>query len=65
LLGRTFSDARDSLKIEADAGADTVAELGARGHGISVIPEKSPIAGQAGVVVASVQGSRAWHDTRE
>lgn len=64
LLGRTFSDDRDSLKIEADAGAETVADLAARGHSISQIAEKSPIAGQAGIVAATPQGSRAWHDTR-
>uniref|UniRef100_UPI0025F741E7 gamma-glutamyltransferase n=1 Tax=uncultured Paracoccus sp. TaxID=189685 RepID=UPI0025F741E7 len=64
LLGRTFSDSRDSLKIEAHAGADVIAELAARGHEISVIPALSPLAGQAGVVMAGPDGPSGHHDPR-
>jgi len=50
LLGRTFSDSRDSLKLEADAGEAVFAELTARGHELSRIEAQSPLAGQAGVI---------------
>lgn len=64
LLGRTFSDSRDSLKLEEDVGAETCAALAAMGHEISMIAAQSPLAGQAGVVMAGPQGARAWHDPR-
>jgi gamma-glutamyltranspeptidase len=64
LLGRTFSDDRDSLKLEADVPKQTQAELAARGHQISVIPAQSPIAGQAGIVSMTPQGVEACHDPR-
>lgn len=60
LLGRTFSDQRDSLKIEEHAGAGTIAALAARGHQVSGIPALSPLAGQAGVVTRD----RGHHDPR-
>jgi oxamate amidohydrolase len=65
LLGRTFSDSRDSLKLEADVSPETLADLSARGHSISLIPAHSPIAGQAGIVQASSTGCAAWHDKRQ
>ncbi|NNU81970.1 gamma-glutamyltransferase [Halovulum dunhuangense] len=65
LLGRTFSDSRDSLKIEADAGAQVLSDLAALGHEISPIPAQSPIAGQAGLVVADGMGCHARHDPRQ
>ena len=47
LLGKTFSDSRDSLKIESDVGAATLADLTARGHELSPIePQES--AGRTG-----------------
>jgi oxamate amidohydrolase len=64
LLGRTFSDSRDSLKIEENAGADILRDLAARGHEISPIPAQSPLAGQAGVVMATAAGAIALHDPR-
>jgi len=51
LLGRTFSDSRDSLKLEGDAGADVFAELGRRGHETSVLPAQSPLAGHPGAIL--------------
>ena len=36
LLGKTFSDARDALKLEEDAGAEVFATLAARGHEVAV-----------------------------
>lgn len=50
LLGRTFSDARDTLKLEADAGDAVMQELAARGHEISPIPAQSPLAGHPGAI---------------
>jgi gamma-glutamyltranspeptidase/glutathione hydrolase len=50
LLGKTFSDSRDTLKIEGDAALSTVAGLKALGHEVSPIPARSPLAGQAGVI---------------
>jgi gamma-glutamyltranspeptidase len=64
LLGRTFSDNRDSLKLEADTDPDTIAELKNRGHAISLIPAQSPLAGQAGIVFKEPTGCTARHDPR-
>ncbi|MDP5335151.1 MAG: gamma-glutamyltransferase family protein, partial [Paracoccaceae bacterium] len=64
LLGRTFSDSRDSLKIETDAGAHVLRDRAARGHEISPIPAQSPLAGQAGLVIATPGGTIALHDPR-
>lgn len=50
LLGKTFSDSSDSLKVEADVGDKTLVRLQDMGHQISTIPALSPLAGQAGVI---------------
>jgi oxamate amidohydrolase len=50
LLGRTFSDSRDSLKIEQSVGAGVLDELAARGHEISLLEPHSPISGQVGLI---------------
>lgn len=47
LLGRTFSDNRDSLKLEPTGFEG---ELAALGHDISPLPALSQMAGQAGMV---------------
>ncbi|WP_144109472.1 gamma-glutamyltransferase family protein [Paraburkholderia sp. BCC1886] len=65
LLGKTFSDTRDALKLERDAGADVFAELAARGHEVSAIPEQSPLAGHPGVIRIDADGSATGaHDPR-
>ena len=65
LLGRTFSDSRDSLKLEQDAGAAILTELAARGHEASAIPAHSPLAGQAGVIRIAANGDLSGaHDPR-
>jgi gamma-glutamyltranspeptidase/glutathione hydrolase len=65
LLGRTFSDGRDTLKIEADAGADVLAELTRRGHEVSPLPPMSPLAGQAGLIRIDADGTMTGaHDPR-
>jgi oxamate amidohydrolase len=64
LLGRTFSDSRDSLKLEESAGSAVFDELVRRGHELSPLPAMSPIAGQAGVIVADGESVKAAHDLR-
>ncbi len=64
LLGRTFSDTRDSLKLEQDTSPQTIAELSRRGHNVCLIPAQSPLAGQAGVVMREKDTSLAVHDPR-
>jgi gamma-glutamyltranspeptidase len=50
LLGKTFSDSRDSLKLEADAGREVFDTLSVRGHTLSELPAQSPLAGHAGAI---------------
>lgn len=65
LLGRTFSDERDSLKLESDVDPTTVAGLRERGHTISLIEAQSPLAGQAGAIVIDAEGQMSGaHDPR-
>lgn len=65
LLGRTFSDNRESLKIETDVGATALAELERRGHEVSPLPAQSPLAGQAGVIRIDADGTMTGaHDPR-
>ncbi|GJE30331.1 gamma-glutamyltransferase family protein [Methylobacterium oxalidis] len=65
LLGKTFSDSRDSLKLELDAGQDVFAELAVRGHEISPIPAQSPLAGHPGAIRIETDGSLVGaHDPR-
>ncbi|WP_026346693.1 gamma-glutamyltransferase family protein [Variovorax atrisoli] len=65
LLGRTFSDSRDSLKLEEDVGAQVMAALAARGHEIAPIAAHSPLAGLPGVIRFEADGSLAGaHDPR-
>lgn len=64
LLGRTFSDSRDSLKLEEDVGVSAMAELGRLGHEVAPIPARSPLAGQAGVIAIMPGDTLAAHDCR-
>ncbi|MDX6805886.1 gamma-glutamyltransferase family protein [Terrihabitans rhizophilus] len=65
LLGRTFSDSRDSLKIEEDVGEACVERLGQLRHEISVIPASSPLSGQAGIIHRDARGTiTGAHDPR-
>ncbi len=64
LLGRTFSDSNDTLKLEADAGPEVFAELVRRGHEVAELPVASPISGQAGIIVIDEAGTRGAHDPR-
>lgn len=65
LLGRTFSDSRDSLKIEEDAGTEVLQALRARGHEVAALPAQSPLAGQPGVIHLAADGLLSGaHDPR-
>lgn len=65
LLGRTFSDSRDNLKIEASVGQDVVRDLASRGHEVIEIEALSPLSGQAGVIMIKADGSlEGAHDPR-
>jgi len=65
LLGRTFSDSRDSLKIEGSLRPEEAEALSALGHEVAKLPALSPIFGQAGVIRLSENGSvEGAHDPR-
>ncbi|WP_454016937.1 gamma-glutamyltransferase family protein [Azospirillum sp. Marseille-Q6669] len=65
LLGRTFSDSRDSLKIEASLGEAAMGNLAALGHEVAPLPALSPIFGQAGVLRLADGGTvSGTHDPR-
>ena len=65
LLGRTFSDDRDCLKLERAAGAATFRELARRNHEVTLIAANSPLGGQAGAIVIHDNGSmEGAHDPR-
>ncbi|PYE29220.1 gamma-glutamyltranspeptidase/glutathione hydrolase [Rhizobium sp. PP-CC-3A-592] len=65
LLGKTFSDSRDSLKLEADAGEAVFETLAERGHLLSPLTAQSPIAGQAGIIRVNADGTLdGAHDPR-
>jgi oxamate amidohydrolase len=64
LLGRTFSDSRDTLKVEASLGDDVIDALSRLGHETATLPALSPIFGQAGVVRVDDDGVSGAHDPR-
>jgi oxamate amidohydrolase len=65
LLGQTFSDSRDSLKLEAGLDDSTVEAMAALGHQVSILDAFSPIAGQAGVIRIMANGQiDGAHDPR-
>jgi gamma-glutamyltranspeptidase len=65
LLGRSFFDSTDNLKLEGDMRAATIEGLAALGHGVETIPAQSPMTGHAGIIAIDAQGRRsAMHDPR-
>lgn len=65
LLGRTFSDSRDSLKLEASVGDDVARALADMGHEVVQLPALSPIFGAAGCIrIEAGGGIDAGHDPR-
>jgi gamma-glutamyltranspeptidase/glutathione hydrolase len=66
LLGKTFSDASNSLKLEEDVAPEVLAELRQRGHAISLVASHSPLMGHPGAIaIDPVTGEMAGaHDPR-
>lgn len=65
LLGKTFSDASDSLKLEDDVPAATVAALRRRGHAVSLLARHNPLMGHPGAIAIDSQGQMMGaHDPR-
>ena len=65
LLGKTFSNAQDTLKIESDVGTDVIEELKRRGHEVAEIAAQSPLAGHPGAIVLAADGALTGaHDPR-
>ncbi len=57
LLGQSVSDARDSLKLERDAGEAVFAAFRAKRHEISPIPARSRLAGHSGTIRIESDGN--------
>lgn len=65
LLGRSFFDSTDNLKLEANIDNAVVNQLVALGHEVEIIPASSPFTGQAGAIAIETNGKRfAMHDPR-
>ncbi|TBV07009.1 gamma-glutamyltransferase family protein [Phytopseudomonas dryadis] len=65
LLGRSFFDSTDNLKLEADIAGAVGERLAAMGHDVELIPSLSPFTGQAGAIAIETDGRRfAMHDPR-
>jgi len=65
LLGRSFFDSTDNLKLEADIGAAVLEGLAERGHEIETTPVLSPLMGLAGVIAIDADNNRtAAYDPR-
>jgi gamma-glutamyltranspeptidase len=56
LLGRTWGQATDTLKLEGRFSAATVASLRALGHQVEMLPEFSEAVGHAGAVIRHNNG---------
>ena len=55
LLGKTFSDSTDNLKIESDLPLNVLDELKRRGHALSLVDAQSPLMGHPGAIVIDTQ----------
>lgn len=66
LLGKTFSDATDSLKLEEDVAPGAIADLRQRGHAVSLLASGNPLMGHPGVIaIHPVSGNMSGaHDPR-
>jgi oxamate amidohydrolase len=66
LLGKTFSDSRDSLKLEEDVPLEVRHALAGRGHLLSTVEAASPLMGHPGaIVIDTVSGEMLGaHDPR-
>jgi len=65
LLGRSFFDSNDKLKLEKDINPKVISELITMNHDVELIPPLSPYTGQAGVLIVENQNiTEAVHDPR-
>lgn len=64
LLGKTFSDQNESLKIESNVGDDVIQDLLKMQHSVEKIATRSPLAGHCGVIQITDKGILAAHDPR-
>lgn len=65
LLGRSFFDSTDNLKLEANIDPSLQSQLVQLGHDIEIIPVLSPYTGLAGIVNMHKNGqASAMHDPR-
>ncbi|MRT57997.1 gamma-glutamyltransferase [Enterobacteriaceae bacterium RIT693] len=62
LLGRTWGQASDSLKLESRFSPDTFTELQTLGHEVETLPAFSEVVGHAGAIVRHTNGmlEGAW-----
>lgn len=65
LLGRTFSDSQDNLKLEDQFTPTVIDELSRRGHEVALLTPWSPLAGQAGVIRIDNGVPQGAHDPRD
>jgi len=56
LLGRTWGQTSDTLKLEGRFSAETVSQLRARGHEVEIFPDFSEAMGHAGAIVRHPNG---------
>ncbi|WP_108126459.1 gamma-glutamyltransferase family protein [Saccharospirillum mangrovi] len=56
LLGRTWGDTSNNLKLEADLANRIAADLQARGHDLVSVPEHSEMMGHAGAIRRTADG---------
>jgi gamma-glutamyltranspeptidase/glutathione hydrolase len=56
LLGRTWGQASDSLKLESRFSEQTFAQLRALGHDVEALPDYSEAVGHAGAIVRHTNG---------
>lgn len=56
LLGRTWGESSDSLKLEGRFSAGTLAQLAALGHEVETLPDFSEAVGHAGAIVRHTNG---------
>lgn len=64
LLGKTFSNQNDTLKLESNVGQEVIQTLTKMGHEIDCLAAQSPLAGQPGVIQITDKGIYAAHDPR-
>lgn len=65
LLGRTWGEASDNLKLEENLDNRALSFLHGRGHSIELVDAQSPLMGHAGILVRHGDGGlEGGHDPR-